>query len=170
MFKDGDGNPTVGFCLWCGTDFHSMEEFECHNADEMAACPIFQELRGEQCMPPVFQMMLDDAGVPAESAENNAEEGEVHVTAGKFELGQVVATPGALSALEQSGEQPGEFLSRHASGDWGNVGEEDSKENEFSLEQGFRLLSSYKLRSGTVIWVITEADRSSTTLLLPDEY
>lgn len=88
----------------------------------------------------------------------------------KLELGQIVATPGALAALEESGEQPGDLLRRHASGDWGELSEEDRKENEFPLVHGFRLLSSYTLSSGTTIWVITEADRSSTTLLLPEEY
>ena len=88
----------------------------------------------------------------------------------QFRLGQVVATPGALAAFEESGEQPGKFLRRHACGDWGDLSEEDRKENEFSLVNGFRLLSSYTLSSGTRIWVITEADRSSTTLLLPEEY
>ncbi len=89
---------------------------------------------------------------------------------GTLKLGEVVATPGALSALEESGEQPGEFLSRHEAGDWGDLCIEDRKENEFSLAHGFRLLSSYKLRTGKTLWIITEADRSSTTLLLPDEY
>ena len=85
-------------------------------------------------------------------------------------LGQIVATPGALAALEESGEQPSEFLSRHACGNWGDLCEEDRRENEFSLAHGFRVLSSYKLRNGAVIWIITEADRSSTTILLPSEY
>lgn len=85
-------------------------------------------------------------------------------------LGQIVATPGALAALEESGEQPSEFLSRHACGNWGDLCEEDRRENEFSLAHGFRVLSSYKLRNGEVIWIITEADRSSTTILLPSEY
>ena len=88
----------------------------------------------------------------------------------QLELGQIVATPGALAAFEESGEQPGDLLRRHACGDWGDLSEEDRKENEFSLVTGFRLLSSYTLSSGTSIWVITEADRSSTTLLLPEEY
>lgn len=88
----------------------------------------------------------------------------------KLELGQIVATPGALAAFGESGEQPNDLLRRHASGDWGDLSEEDRKENEFSLVHGFRLLSSYALSSGTKIWVITEADRSSTTLLLPEEY
>jgi hypothetical protein len=88
----------------------------------------------------------------------------------QLHLGQIVATPGALAAFEESGEQPGDFLRRHACGDWGDLSEEDRKENEFSVIHGFRLLSSYTLNSGTTIWLITEADRSSTTLLLPEEY
>jgi hypothetical protein len=88
----------------------------------------------------------------------------------QLQLGQIVATSGALAAFEESGEQPGDFLRRHASGDWGDLCEEDRKENEFSLLHGFRLLSSYTLSSGTKIWVISEADRSATTILLPEEY
>ena len=59
-----------------------------------------------------------------------------------FDLGHLVATPGALAALEKSGQSPMDFLSRHVTGDWGELSEEDRKENQFSLEQGFRLLSS----------------------------
>ena len=88
----------------------------------------------------------------------------------KFPLGQLVATPGALDALERTGQSPLEFLSRHASGDWGEVCEADKKENDFSVRNGFRLLSAYRLRDGTKIWIITEADRSATTILLPEEY
>ena len=88
----------------------------------------------------------------------------------QFPLGQVVATPGALDALERTGQSPLEFLSRHASGDWGEVCEADKKENDFSVRNGFRLLSAYRLRDGTKIWIITEADRSATTILLPEEY
>ncbi len=77
-------------------------------------------------------------------------------------LGQIVATPGALAAMAESGECPDGFLSRHASGDWGDLSDEDRRENEFSVTHGFRILSSYKLRNGTV--------RSSTTILLPEEY
>jgi len=88
-----------------------------------------------------------------------------------FPLGQIVATPGALAALEKAGQTPLDFLSRHVRGDWGELDEQDRKENELSLKRGFRLLSSYHLSSGdTKVWVITEADRSVTTLLLPDEY
>ena len=87
-----------------------------------------------------------------------------------FDLGQLVATPGALAALEKSGQSPMDFLSQHVTGDWGELSEDDRKENRFSLENGFRLLSSYKTNAGDRVWVITEADRSYTTLLLPDEY
>ena len=87
-----------------------------------------------------------------------------------FDLGQLVATPGALAALEKSGQSPMDFLSRHVTGDWGDIPEEDRKENQFSLEKGFRLMSSYTTSAGDRLWVITEASRSHSTLLLPDEY
>ena len=87
-----------------------------------------------------------------------------------FSLGQVVATPGALAALEEAGQRPEEFLVRHSVGDWGAVPEEDKKENELSVRKGFRILSAYTLNTGVKIWLITEADRSSTCLLLPSEY
>lgn len=88
----------------------------------------------------------------------------------KFTLGQVVATPGALDALETAVQSAMGFIQRHASGDWGEVDEHDRKENELSLREGFRLMSVYTLNTGVKIWIITEADRSSTTILLPDEY
>ena len=87
-----------------------------------------------------------------------------------FDLGRIVATPGALEALELSGETPATFLRRHIAGDWGDLDEHDRAENELSVKEGFRLLSAYRLRDGTRIWIITEADRSSTTILLPSEY
>ena len=87
-----------------------------------------------------------------------------------FDLGQLVATPAALAALEKTGQNPMEFVSRHVTGDWGELSEEDRKENELSLERGFRLLSSYRTNANEVVWVITEANRSHTTLLLPEEY
>lgn len=87
-----------------------------------------------------------------------------------FDLGQLVATPGALAALEKSGQSPMEFLSRHVTGDWGEISEEDRRENQFSLEKGFRLMSSYRTTANDVVWVITESSRSHTTLLLPHEY
>ena len=80
-----------------------------------------------------------------------------------FELGQIVATPGALAALKKSGQQPGEFLTRHVNREWGDLDDEDRRENEYSLEHGFRLLSAYKTNAGDRLWIITEADRSVTT-------
>jgi hypothetical protein len=87
-----------------------------------------------------------------------------------FELGATVATPGALGCLENCGVNAGELLSRHQSGDWGTIPAEDADENRIALEQGLRIISSYPMRSGERIWIITEADRSVTTLLLPQEY
>jgi hypothetical protein len=87
-----------------------------------------------------------------------------------FDFGQLVATPGALAALEKSGQSPMDFLSRHVTGDWGEIPEEDRKENQFSLEKGFRLMSSYKTTAQDILWVITESNRTHTTLLLPSEY
>ena len=88
----------------------------------------------------------------------------------KFEPGQIVATPGALEAFRASGDDPLPFLQRHLAGDWGDLSEEDRRENELSVEHGWRLLSAYTLSKGTKIWVINEADRSSTCFLLPSEY
>ena len=88
----------------------------------------------------------------------------------RFPLGQVVVTPGALHALEEAGQSPVDFLRRHVTGDWGELGDEDREENELSVVQGFRILSSYTLSTGEKLWIITEADRSATTLLLPEEY
>ncbi len=87
-----------------------------------------------------------------------------------FDLGQLVATSGALEALKDAEQNPAELIDRHVIGDWGDLEDEDKKENELSLARGFRIFSSYKLNSGTRVWVITEADRSATTILLPDEY
>jgi hypothetical protein len=69
-----------------------------------------------------------------------------------FSLGQIVGTPTALSALAKSGETPGTFLSRHITGDWGEIPDEDRKENQ--LEKGFRLLSCYRTLAGVRVWVV----------------
>ena len=89
---------------------------------------------------------------------------------GRPALGRVLATPGVLLALEKAGQQPQEFLDQHASCDWAEVDSHDAKETEISLQRGFRILSSYTTSAGDWLWVITEADRSATTLLLPEEY
>jgi|SRR3989338_909957 len=86
-----------------------------------------------------------------------------------FPLGQLVATPGALDLLERTGENAFELLQRHQCGDWGEVSPDDAIENENSIMNGCRILSRYELGDER-IWIITEADRSATTLLLPEEY
>ena len=88
----------------------------------------------------------------------------------RFELGQTVATPGALAAFRRTGDTPLPYLARHANGNWGELDEKDKAENDFSVENGFRILSAYRLADDTRIWIITEADRSVTTILLPEEY
>lgn len=88
----------------------------------------------------------------------------------KFPLGDVMATPGALGALKRTKQSIFEFVYRHAQGDWGELSEQDRQENELSLRESLRLMSVYRLNEGTKIWIITEADRSVTTVLLPDEY
>jgi hypothetical protein len=88
----------------------------------------------------------------------------------KFSLGQIVATPGALDLLRESGENPAIFLNRHCRGDWGEVCREDGQLNDQAIVDGSRVLSAYRTAKNERLWVITEADRSSTCLLRPDEY
>ena len=88
----------------------------------------------------------------------------------KFPLGQLVATPGALGALQEAGQSPAFFLEKHVSGDWGEVCADDRRANDEALVSGERLLSAYKTLRGVKIWIITEADRSSTCCLRPEEY
>jgi hypothetical protein len=87
-----------------------------------------------------------------------------------FPLGQVVATPGALEALVTAGQDPQELLHRHQSGDWGDMVDEDKRENDFSVNRELRIFSAYTLSTGVKLWLITEADRSASTFLLPSEY
>ena len=93
----------------------------------------------------------------------------------KFDLGRLLATPGALAALEASGQRPIQFISRHAQRDWGQVCAEDGQLNDAALVDGSRLLSAYKTSTGTKLWIITEgaddnSNRAATTILLPEEY
>ncbi len=88
----------------------------------------------------------------------------------RFSLGQVVATPGALALLGSSGTDALSLLQRHVIGDWGDVDAQDRRENERSLKNGWLLLSRYGVGEGRKVWIITEADRSSTCILRPEEY
>lgn len=87
-----------------------------------------------------------------------------------FPLGQIVITKGAQQALSKNYQDVLGFIRRHNAGNWGDIPAEDRIANEEALETGGRILSSYKLDDGTKIWIITESDRSATTILLPDEY
>ena len=87
-----------------------------------------------------------------------------------FKLGDLLSTPAALAALFRSGQTPLFFLARHARGDWGDVDAEDWKLNDAAVREGSRILSAYTTLNGERVWVITEADRSATTILLPEEY
>ncbi len=86
-----------------------------------------------------------------------------------FPLGRVLVTPGALRLLAAAGGDAMALLDRHVRGDWGEVSPEDVRKNEVSIREGFRVLSSYPVGDHR-LWIITEADRSSTCILLPDEY
>jgi hypothetical protein len=84
-------------------------------------------------------------------------------------LGRVVATPGVLKLLSEIGEDPFGYIARHAAGDWGELCDFDRRQNEIALREGYRVLSSYPV-GRECVWIITEADRSITTILLPEEY
>jgi hypothetical protein len=88
----------------------------------------------------------------------------------KYPLGQIVATPAALKALEAACQAPADFLDRHVRGDWGDVSKGDARLNDAAVRDGERILSAYQTSAGERLWIITEADRSSTCLLLPEEY
>jgi hypothetical protein len=87
-----------------------------------------------------------------------------------FPLGRILITPAAQEAIREAGQLPLEFLLRHQSGDWGDLCSEDKRENEFSIANGFLILSKYHTTGGEPLYVITEWDRSVTTILLPSEY
>lgn len=93
----------------------------------------------------------------------------------RFKLGRIVATPGALEALDKAGQQPWQLLAQHVQGQWGDLSDDDRRLNDEALKDGSRILSAYALKTGQKVWIITEAEddsgnRAATTLLLPDEY
>jgi hypothetical protein len=85
-------------------------------------------------------------------------------------ISDVFITPGAARALDESMERFEGFLSRHERGDWGDLGDEDKRENDFALGRELRIFSAYHTANGEKVWIVTEADRSATTILLPNEY
>jgi hypothetical protein len=160
-------NPQV--CLICG-----------HAVSVARDWPICPACKFDQTSPDAYAIrktrgLLWRSDVTDTAAATGLSDGQPRSDASEavqplFPLGKVVATPGALAALEPANQTPSEFLRRHLSGDWGALDAHDIAENEYSLAHGFRLLSSYRTTAGETIWIITEADRSVTTLLLPEEY
>lgn len=104
---------------------------------------------------------------PTEYPQTNPEPGDRRPL---FPLGRVFFTPGALSACEEAQANPFHYLTRHITGDWGDLGDEDKAANDNALLTGDRVFSRYNLSTEERLWIITEADRASTTLLLPLEY
>ena len=88
----------------------------------------------------------------------------------RFQLGKLVATPRALEAMKAASQDPVEFVSKHCTGNWGEVSREDAEANERAVDTEERILSVYRTCFGVQLYVITEADRSATTILLPEEY
>jgi hypothetical protein len=88
----------------------------------------------------------------------------------RFQLGHLFITPGASEALNEAGQSPQEFISRHARLEQGELCDEDHRENLFSLDKPLRIFSAYKTARGVKLWIISEANRSATTILLPSEY
>ena len=155
-------------CLICG---HAVSV-----ARDWPICPV---CRFDQTSPEAYAIRkargllwrsgVTETAAPSISDGQSSSESRDGIQA-RFPLGQIGATPGALLALERANQTATEFLCRHVCGDWGALDAHDIAENEYSLAHGFRLLSSYRTTAGETLWIITEADRSVTTLLLPEEY
>ena len=175
-------------CCFCGTEVESIEkaielgwypEFWrgsiSYQGPVCAQCQeehLYTDTDGEYVLKP-------DHALPAAAEPLGAATLRKHkavlVVPPKFDLGQVVATPEALRALEESGQSPSFFLDQHVQGSWGEVCNEDKRLNDQSLLDGSRLLSAYKTLKGEKLWIITEATgddgkRSATTILLPQQY
>jgi len=93
-----------------------------------------------------------------------------HSAGPRFRPGRIFITPSALAVLQKSDLSILDLLLRHLRGDWGDISDEDRKQNDLSVIAGLRLLSSYPLPGGGKVWLITERDRSGTTILLPGDY
>ena len=96
--------------------------------------------------------------------------GHIFCDVPRFTLGVLVATPGAIAVMDRTGMTADILLRRHQAGEWGDVPPEDAQENEFAIGRELRILSSYNANDADRLWILTEADRSATTILTPDEY
>jgi hypothetical protein len=101
---------------------------------------------------------------------NTSTTAETTVNTTRFSLGRLFLTPGAIEALEEAGQSAQEFINRHARLEQGELCDDDHRENLFSVDKSLRIFTAFKTVKGIKLWVITEADRSATTLLLPSEY
>ena len=127
-------------CSWCH-ELNSVTEYSCAECGHRADLPrMVCDCR--RCRPPT--------GLP-------------------LRLGRLLATPGALARLSEAGITPAALLARHRAGDWGDVDADDRRANDRAVRDGDRVLSAHETTAGRV-WLITEWDRSATTLLLPEEY
>jgi len=129
---------------------------ECVIEKASLASDLMNAALGEVDWHEIAQALIDEALTPK------------HEEKAAFSLGLVVATPGAMEQLNPVDRMAA--LARHSNGDWGDACPEDWAENELSLKEGFRLFSIYHSKAGVKFWIITEADRSATTILLPEEY
>lgn len=127
-----------------------------------ADTPTTEAVEQTQNMKEIFSVLLF-----ATAAKIVAE--ELHTASKTFPMGMVASTPGALDMLSEQNLNPKQFLARHATGDWGDVCESDKALNDEALKDGRRLVSNYTTANGDLL-IITEADRSATTLLLPEDY
>jgi hypothetical protein len=150
-------NQKLAYC------FPSVEQAD-------AASHAFSDRFGPLAVEPLDKVPAPELQPAADSLSAAAGQMPTDDTPPLFELGRVVATPGALAALISAGADPLALLHRHATGDWLSLDKHDRAANVQALTQGSRIFSTYQVTPGLKVWLITEADRSSTCLLLPREY
>jgi hypothetical protein len=152
------------FHLWCFPGYRFPFGFQERMVSEQTAGVSQRPFDPDNRPPDLTQVVLSEIGYEVKEEPRPSE------MRGRFPLGVIVTTRKALTALEQTGQSVMEFLARHAQCDWGEVDNHDRHANDRALREGGRLLSVYTLSNGQRIWLLTEADRSATTALLPEEY
>lgn len=171
--SEGAYGGNYGCCPVCGYsegpfNLHKENWFVCteHRLRWCASYNVFDNLDGEAEAADIMERFLAKyREIPPMEADLSNEESKVERM---LPLGQTVITPAAQNAVHPEDVQAS--LTRHSHGDWGDCNPEDARENDLAMVQGFRLFSVYHDRNGTKFWIITEADRSATTILLPDDY
>jgi hypothetical protein len=165
-----EGNYTIREAARCALAEHLQETIEAEAGLSFATLctDLLQAALAEVNWQEIAGNWLDDFCAERPNDEPETQAAAAPISEPLFPLGRVVATPGVLDAIPA--ESITSAISRHERGDWGIVCEHDRAENELSLKRDFRLMSVYETASGVRFWIITEADRSATTVLLPDEY